>query len=242
VAFSFIGAALWLVGAYRHWFAESAYGFDIWASSNYPVSFAARTAYELFLYVLLGPFILVQVVLLSFLISHPFRFLCRRNGLRFRRFSMDGVGGFSVFGNQSFRNVLILLPISIVLATYAVFLPITNVLILGSAAYVLAFPSLFLAQLLFAHRAMKDVKRRELELLGESYSEYYEEYKDRLGGTTEDPNEVLVRHDSLQKADSLYDEVRSRPTWPFRRELVGTVVSLALSIATGLSILIGRSL
>ena len=220
-----------------HWFAETAYGYDIWFSANYPVGFAVRFVYDAFLFVLLGPFLIAQVAVLVYLIYHPFKFLNARNGLRFRRYAPDGVGGFSKFGNQAFNNVLILLPFYVTAVTYYLYLPLLTHIIVGVLLYILAFPLLFFAQLLTAHWAMKSAIETELEIIGQTYGENYLQYKNDLldSGSLADVNdsELAIHHDALGKADTVYNEIRNRPTWPFDRAVVGKVVSLTLSLFSG---------
>lgn len=223
-----------------HWFAETAYGYDIWFSANYPVGFAVRFVYDAFLFVLLGPFLVAQVAVLVYLMYHPFKYLNARNGLRFRRYAPDGVGGFSKFGNQAFNNVVILLPFYITAATYYLYLPLMTHIVVGVLLYILAFPVLFLAQLLTSHSAMEDAIETELEIIGQTYGENYLQYKEDLLGSGSladvQDDQLAMHHDALGKADAVYNEIRNRPTWPFERVVVGKVVSLTLSLFSGVAL------
>ena len=223
-----------------HWFAETAYGYDIWFSANYPVGFAVRFVYDAFLFVLLGPFLVAQVTVLLYLMYHPFKYLNARNGLRFRRYAPDGVGGFSKFGNQAFNNVLIFLPFYIAAATYYLYLPLLTHIIVGVLLYTLAFPVLFIAQLFTSHLAMKDAIETELEIVGQTYGENYIQYKEHLlgSGSSADVNDkqLAIHHHALGEADAVYNEIRNRPTWPFERTVVAKVVSLTLSLFSGVAL------
>ena len=218
------------VGTYYHWNALAAYGVDIWASANYPLGFGARFVYEALLYVVVIPLLLTQLCVSFFLVYHPLKRLEETNGIQFRRFSPDEAGGFSRFGVQSFSNVLAMMPLAVPMGIYAVFYPTTPQIIASLSLFVVAVPTAFLVQLWRAHRAMAKLQEIELEILGEALTENYHLYKERLSSAdsmTEVDDEKLVVHgEALEKADTVYNDIRKQPTWPFGRTQIGQVFSL----------------
>lgn len=235
---------VWLLGlvalvatTYNHWFSVAVYGFDTWYSANHPLGFAVRTAYNAVIFLGVGPVIVVQLLVLSYLLHHPFKFLAARNGLRYRRYAPDGVGGYSPFGYQSLNNVLMILPLSIVGVVYSVFLPPTRQLLVGGALYVLSFPVLFFGPLLHARSAIQDANERELNAIAGAYADNYADYKRELieaeSVTELDDQHLLTRHEALQKADDVHKEIRDRPNWPFDRGLLQRFASLMLTLISG---------
>lgn len=238
-------ALVWIVGVvglllatYNHWFSVSVYGFDTWYSGNHPVGFTVRTAYNAMVFLVVGPSIVSQLAVLSFLLYHPFKFLNERNALRYRRFAPDGVGGYSAFGTQSLNNVLVLLPFSIIGVVYLFFLPTTRLLLVGGVLYTLAFPVLFFGPLVTARAAIRDANERELSIVARAYTENYEDYKRELAEADRvdeiDDQHLLTRHEVLQTSDNVYNEIRDRPNWPFDRSVIQRFVSLMLTLISGL--------
>jgi hypothetical protein len=231
-----IGIIVLGVVTYYHWFAESMYGVDLWSSSNYPLSFTARFIYELVALVLVGPWAFWSFFLLCFLIYHPFRVLENRNGIRFNRISVDDIGGFSAFGTQAFKNMLILAPFSVQIAIYELYLPTTEILLAGVVVYILAIPTFFFAQLLSAHRAMETARQIELEMIGEVYTNIYNEYKRLLlNNDTADINNSDLKsyQDSVEKWDKTYKQFRNSPTWPYQRSIIRKVISFVATLISG---------
>lgn len=235
---------VWLLGlvglvttTYNHWFSVAVYGFDTWYSASHPLGFAVRTAYNAVVFLGIGPVIVVQLAVLSFLLYHPFKFLEARNGLRYRRYAPDGVGGYSPFGHQSLHNVLVILPLSIIGVVYSFFLPPTRQLLVGGALYVLAFPVLFFGPLLHARSAIQGANERELNAIADAYADNYEDYKRELteaeSVTEIDDQHLLTRHEALQKADDVHKEIRDRPSWPFDRGILQRFASLMLTLISG---------
>lgn len=240
------GGIILAVTTSYHWFSESVYGFDIWASSTYPTAFFARFVFEAIILFVVGPLVVTQLLILGFINFHSFRFLQRRNALQSRRFAIDGVGGFGVFGDQAFRVVLVLAPLSIPLGTYALFLPVTPLLIAGILLYVSAIPILFIIQLYSTHQAMEYAKQIELSLIGNAYDENYENYKNILISADSiaemDDEKLVTHHEAMEKADSVYEKIQNRPTWPFSGTIISKVVSLTLSILSGMLLIIAEGL
>lgn len=237
------GGLLLLALALYHWFAEATYGVDIWSSSAHPLSFGLRTIYEAILLLIVMPWVLVAFCILCFLIYHPFRVLHSNSGLRFHRVSLDGVNGFGAFGNQAFKNMLILSPFAVQLAVYAYFLPTTPILIGGVALFILVFPSFFFLQLVSAHKALDHARRVELEILGNAYAAHYEAYKaEIINDESSEQNQLDDRHESIERADAVYSQVRNSPTWPFERSVLTKLVSTLFSLISGFIAVLGEGL
>lgn len=234
------GLLLLAVTTTYHWFAEAVYGFDIWASSTYPASFAARFVFEAVAICVVGPWLITSFVLVCYLTYQPFSYLRDRQGLRFHLVSVDGVGGFSAFGNQAFKNLLVLGPFGVQLAVYALFLPTTALLLVAAGLLVLALPTFFLSQLLSAHWAMQDARELELEIIGNAYADNYEAYKELLVETDFDADvdgeDLVTRTETVEKADAIYSQVRNSPTWPFQRTVIAKVASLVFSLISGFAV------
>lgn len=243
-----LGGGVLLLGVTTgyHWFAESVYGFDIWASSTYPASFLARFVFEAVAICLVGPWLITSFVLVCYLTYQPFSFLERRQGLRFHLVSIDGVGGFNAFGNQAFKNLLVLGPFAVQLVVYGMFLPTTALLVVAAGAMVLAIPTFFLVQLLSAHWAMEDARELELEIIGNAYADNYEEYKRLLIETDSfgdvDGEELVTRTETVEKADVIFSQVRNAPTWPFQRTVVAKVASLVFSLVSGFAVVFAEGI
>ena len=234
------GTAYLAKGTYQHLYPMQSYGFDIWASGNYPFGFYSRFFYEAILYVVFFPTVFYWLFLSIFIMHHLITYLEEKNAVRFIRFSFDEAHGMGEFGNQSLRNILILMPLLLPIIAYILFYPVTDLLIAGMLIFVIALPFIFYWPLLGARRSLIRLKQNEIKVFTKHYEQSYNRLKEVL---SKDPdNLVLVKDTSeaLLAADQVFKELNDLSTWPFSRPLIAKFASLMTILLSGLAILLEK--
>jgi hypothetical protein len=228
------GTVLFLIATEHHWNAVETYGFRLWSSQEFLLGFAARMVYDILLYVVMGPFIALRLMLSIYLMHHAMTRLQRWKGIRFLRFSIDEAGGFGEFGQQSLRNVMVLLPLIIPIVVSILFLPSNELTIVGIAIFLCSVPIVFFWPLLGARRSMVRMKQLEMEILADAYLDNYESYKQFLEETdttdAQKTEELIQYGEALDISESIFNGVKDQPAWPFSRTLIGRFISLMAAL------------
>ena len=240
LALSLGGLAFLCLGTHQHWYAQQTYGFDIWASSNHPLGFYSRLIYEALLYTLFFPLIFYWLFLSIFIMHHMITTLEEHNAVRFIRFSFDEAGGMGEFGNQSLRNVIVLLPLLLPIIAYILYYPVTQLLIIGLILFTVSLPLIFFWPLLGARRALIRLKGLEIDLLTENFERSYELLKEVLSKEPEHLERVKETSEALLAAEQVFREMNELPTWPFSRTLLAKFASVMTILLSGLAILLER--
>jgi hypothetical protein len=228
------GLVFLLLATEHHWNAVETYGFRLWSSQEFPIGFVARFVYDVMLYVVMGPFIALRLMLCIYLMHHAMTRLQRWNGIRFLRFSIDEAGGFGEFGKQSLRNVLVLLPLVIPIVVSILFLPSNELTLVGVGVFLCSIPIVFFWPLLGARRSMIRMKHLEMELLADAFLENYESYKEYLErtdtGDSSNTEELIQKGEALDVSESVFNGIKNQPAWPFSRTLIGRFISLMAAL------------
>jgi hypothetical protein len=236
---SFFGFVFLILGTLQHWNAVETYGFDIWASDNYLLGFIARMLYEAILYVVFFPMMFYWLFCSIYLKHQTLTQLEQKKGFRFIRFSHDEAGGMGEFGNQSLRNVVLMLPLLMPIVAYIVFYPVTLLLIIGLAAFIIGLPALFLWPLLGARRAMTRMKQEEMLMLATYFEKSYFDHKKAIKHSPDDLELHALSGETLRRSEQIYQEMNSLPTWPFSKTLIAKFASILAMLSGSLTFLIG---
>ena len=236
---SFFGFVFLILGTLQHWNAVETYGFDIWASDNYLLGFIARMLYEAILYVVFFPMMFYWLFCSIYLKHQTLTQLEQKKGFRFIRFSHDEAGGMGEFGNQSLRNVVLMLPLLMPIVAYIVFYPVTLLLIIGLAAFIIGLPALFLWPLLGARRAMTRMKQEEMLMLATYFEKSYFDHKKAIKHFPDDLELHALSGETLRRSEQIYQEMNSLPTWPFSKTLIAKFASILAMLSGSLTFLIG---
>jgi len=228
-AISIFGFLFLILGSIQHWKAVDTYGFDIWASDNYLLGFISRLLYEAVLYVVFFPMIFYCVSCSIYLKHQTLTRLEQKKGFRFIRFSHDEAGGMGEFGNQSLRNVVIMLPLLMPIIAYIIFYPVTPLLIIGLIVFIIGLPVLFLWPLLGARRSMIRMKELELQMLATHFEKSYFQHKKAVMHHSDDLELQAATGGALQQSEQIFQEMSSLPTWPFSKTLIakfGSIIAM----------------
>jgi hypothetical protein len=236
---SIFGFLFLILGTLQHWNAVETYGFDIWASDNYILGFVARMLYEAVLYVIFFPMLFYWLFCSIYLKHQTLTQLEQKKGFRFIRFSHDEAGGMGEFGNQSLRNVVLMLPLLMPIVAYIVFYPVTLLLIIGLGAFIIGLPALFLWPLLGARRAMVRMKQEEMQMLATHFERSYFQHKKTIKNSPDDLELHALSGETLQRSEQIYQEMNNLPTWPFSRTLIAKFASIIAMLSGSLGVLIG---
>ena len=130
------------------------------------------------------------------------------------------------FGNQSMRNVFIILPLLIPIIAYIIFYPVTPLLAIGLITFILGLPVLFLWPLLGARRSMMRMKEVELQMLGSHFERSYFEHKNAVKNHPDDLELQTLTGGALQQSEQIFQEMCDLPTWPFSKTLIAKFGSI----------------
>ena len=235
---SFLGLLTLYLGTNQHWTSEQTYGFDIWASSNFLLGFSSRLLYEAMIEIVFFPLIFYWLFTSIYLKHHALTRLEEKNGFKFIRFSHDEAGGMGEFGNQSLRNVQLILPLLIPILAYIIFYPVTPLLVIGMIAFVVGLPVLFFWPLMGARKSMIRMKVEEAGLLADCFEMEYYRHKMAILNTPEDGVTLAETGDALIRSEQISSDMNKLSTWPFNRSLIARFVTILMVLLSGSGILI----
>jgi hypothetical protein len=238
-AISMFGFLFLILGTIQHWKAVDTYGFDIWASNNYLLGFITRLMYEAVLYIVFFPMIFYWLLCSIYLKHQTLTRLEQKKGFRFIRFSHDEAGGMGEFGNQSLRNVVIMLPLLMPIIAYILFYPVTPLLIMGLIIFIIGLPVLFLWPLLGARRSMIRMKELELQMLATHFERSYFQHKNAIKHNPDDLELQALTGGALQQSEQIFQEMSTLPTWPFSKTLIAKFGSIIAMLSGFIWFLIG---
>jgi len=150
----------------------------------------------------------------------------QKKGFRFIRFSHDEAGGMGEFGNQSLRNVVIMLPLLMPIIAYIIFYPVTPLLVIGLIIFIIGLPVLFLWPLLGARRSMIQMKELELQMLATHFERSYFQHKKAVIHNPDDLELQAATGGALQQSEQIFQEMSNLPTWPFSKTLIAKFGSI----------------
>jgi len=202
----------------------------------------ARSIADLLVMLIFMPIILYTVSLGVLLTNHSLTKLESRNGIRFMRFSMDEAGGLGAFGIQSFSNMLVLAPISLIVAGILVQTsqdgaPITVSAILGIVVYCLLLVVIFLYPLLGAIRSMSKLKKMELAKVSAFYVMAYEKFINEMNNE-QDMHQIQTYSETMIAAEEVFAGILRQPTVPYSSRLAGALAAVLGPIFGGLGALL----
>ncbi len=137
------------------------------------------------------------------------------------------------FGNQSMRNVVVVLPLLIPIFAYIIFYPVTPLLAIGLIAFIIGLPVLFLWPLLGARRSMMRMKEAELQMLGTHFESSYFQHKNAMKDHPDNLELQALTAGALQQSEQIFQEMCNLPTWPFSKTLIAKFGSI-LAILSGI--------
>jgi hypothetical protein len=185
-------------------------------------------------------------VVYSFLTVFWFNKLFRSFRIRVQLLHPDGAGGLSPLGNLALKLsypitvigfVLVLAPMTRQYAIDRTFhMLITPDLIAGMALYLILAPIVFFAPLATAHNSMRQAKNNMLLRIANKFDCEYGKIEEELSKDNSDFDKPYRKMKSFQ---SLYDDIRKFPVWPFNidnitRFVTSTVSPIVLAIITNL--------
>ena len=158
------------------------------------------------------------------------------------RFSMDEAGGLGAFGIQSFSNMLVLAPISLIVAGILVQTsqdgaPITVSSILGIVVYCLLLVVIFLYPLLGAIRSMSKLKKMELAKVSAFYVMAYEKFINEMNNE-QDMQQIQTYSETMIAAEEVFAGILRQPTVPYSSRLAGALAAVLGPIFGGLGALL----
>jgi len=151
--------------------------------------------------------------------------LYEKEVLRVKPVHPDKAGGLSGFGKLAWRiNVLLILLIAIQLVWFLVGGGINVAILITLVISIILIPFFFIFPLRELHKAMKQAKCREMDILSDQFNEHYWTMKAWIEGK----NEVTNKHgryaqESLERVLLLYDRASQMPVWPFDRNTLEKV-------------------
>lgn len=220
----FCGLGYVALAAWVHWNATANYGFDIWSSQSYPLSFALRTALETVLFGLLLPCIVYKMVMILVSIKRLCTSLSLAKALRLSPLHPDKAGGLGVLGKFGLRMATLLVPSALGIAVYIVANGMKLTLAVASLLFVGLLIFTFFYPLSGAHESMKASKNKELDYLaGEFNRVYYRLVTEMRGGNT---GKMGVEASLLNDLDGLYRKAERMPVWPFDNETLRRFLSI----------------
>ncbi len=202
---------------------------NLWSSKQYPFSFWIRTFYELIVFSLIFPYLLLKFVA----ILHSMRSICKElteaEAIRLRPLSPDKAGGLGTLGNYSLKMVTVLIPGLIPLIMYIFFGELNFILKSGIALYIPLVFFTFVYPLGGAHEAMNKFKKQELSVLSKKFNQVYDDFIRDI--KTNQLSEIPSDFDLMEKFSQLYSQAEKMPVWPFNFEILrgfGTIVTVLL--------------
>jgi len=228
-----LGGLAWsAMMATAHYYALDTYGYDLWSSQNYLVTFITRTIYETIVFGFLFPLLLFKFLTTLYTIKHICLDLTKEKIIRLRPINPDKAGGLGDLGKYSLKLVILLLPPLIPIFAYMIFNPVTMVLLSGLTLYIPLLVLTFFYPLSGAHRAMKEFKDRELQNLSHKFNAIYDTFIEKI-----DPDaDTLIpeEYDALEKIDRLYKKAEKMPVWPFDTDTITKFGSILAAILTSI--------
>ena len=143
------------------------------------------------------------------------------------------------FGNQSLRNVVIMLPLLMPIIAYILFYPVTPLLIMGLIIFIIGLPVLFLWPLLGARRSMIRMKELELQMLATHFERSYFQHKHAIIHNPDDLELQALTGGALQQSEQIFQEMSTLPTWPFSKTLIAKFGSIIAMLSGFIWFLIG---
>ena len=213
------GFAFWVYSSFAHYtYLGYKQGSNIWSfGDDHPLSFGARTVWELLIFVFLYPILIYKVVALIYAMNSFFREI-PSEGFRVRVVAPDGAAGLGQMGRLALNLEFMFVPFIVVAVIYAVadqgttpIFFITFPLLMGLLVVAFFFP------LSSAHKTMRDAKDRAMETLEKEFNLHYDFliYNVQELGASLSDLEAAKSIENIKEVKYLYEETEKMPVWPF---------------------------
>lgn len=219
-----IGLGWVTYAGFKHWSGAGGYGWDIWSSHTFPLSFWLRTAFETVLFGFIMPCFVFKMIMVIFSMRSICKKLSDNKSIKLCPLNPDKAGGLGALGSFSLRVVTLLIPPAAAIIVYLFVNGINDVITILSGLFLLILVFAFFYPLSGAHSSMKYSKYKELSYLsGEFNQVYYSLVYDMRNGNID---KIADKAAALKDLDDLYKKAEKMPVWPFDSETLMRFASI----------------